>query len=102
LLDAETVERVRALRREGWSAPWLAGGFGVSERTIRRALRGVDADPPSDQADAQAEVALVGIVDKAARAGSWTAAAWLLARRHPELGRPRPAGGGPVADPGPG
>jgi hypothetical protein len=67
---------------------------GISERTLLRWLRygRLKRAPEFEsflsavkKAEADAVSRNVAIISKAAQGGTWTAAAWLLERRHPEL-----------------
>lgn len=50
------------------------------------------------RADDETEAALIGLISRAAKKGSWQAAAWVLERRNPERwGRPSERSNGPRA-----
>lgn len=93
-LDADLTERVAAVVRAGNSL-LAATAVGIGERTLyrwlARGVRGGAANAPYrafgtavERARAEAEVILVARMSKAAAAGSWRAAAWLLERQYPD------------------
>ena len=87
--NAETQERICQLVRLGIPAREAAEAAGISERTLHNwQERRVGFRRAVEQARAEAEASLVGRVQKAAQAGSWRVAAWMLERQWPERWAP--------------
>jgi hypothetical protein len=81
----EIVERICQLIRAGNSPDLAAEATGIGRATFFRWQ--ANKRPfrlAVEQARAEAEAILVGRVQKAAQAGSWRAACWLLERQWPE------------------
>jgi Transposase len=94
-LDTDLTERIAAVVRAGGTVELAAVATGIGERTVYRWLQRGErtgaANAPYqafraavERARAEAEVILVARMTKAAAAGSWRAAAWLLERQYPE------------------
>lgn len=83
------VEAVRAGAHYGLAAQYA----GIDRTTFQRWLqKGREGDPlfadlvaEIEQAEAQNAVVNLGLIRKAAMAGTWQAAAWILERRHPQM-----------------
>lgn len=97
-LTPAVADRVVELVRGGNYVEVAAAAVGVARSTVfdwmRRGARGKrgayrDFSVAIEKAQAEAEMGLLGLIDKAADKGVWTAAAWRLERMHPERwGRP--------------
>jgi len=85
----ELEDRVAQLVRTGSSLGVAAHAVGVHEQTLYHWLRTrASFKVAVERARADAEAALVGRVQHAAKAGSWRAATWLLEREFPERWAP--------------
>src|SRR4051812_3365849 len=94
-LTPEVQENIVRLIRAGNTIELAAEAAGISQATfyawMARGESGKRADAPFvdfrdavEQGRAEAEAVLVTRIAKAAANGSWSAAAWLLERSHPE------------------
>lgn len=94
-LTPELTERLAALIRLGTPVDVSAHAVGIHRDTFYEWMARGERDGPANrphrefravivQAQAQAEATLVARISKAAKSGSWSAAAWLLERGHPE------------------
>lgn len=102
-LDDLTAQRIVAAVECG--APWYmaAAAGGVSRSTLKawkaKARDGIEPYAAFlarlEKAEASGAVAVLGIIQAAAREGTWQAAAWILERRYPKqfaLRKPEPPG----------
>lgn len=84
-LTPETQERICQLLRAGNTHETSAEAAGITASTFYDWKRTKPAFAHAvQQAEAEAEATLVTRIAKAAQAGSWRAACWLLERRNPE------------------
>jgi hypothetical protein len=92
-LDDITAKRIIDAIAAGATRAAAAGAAGVHRATLQTWLaKGRDGDEEyrdfhdrTERAEAEAEVAMVGVVRAAALSGTWQAAAWWLERRRPKL-----------------
>jgi transposase len=91
-LTPEVQERTCQLIRAGNTVEVASEASGITPTTFYNWMqRGIDEGEPYgpfreavEQARAEAEAILVGRIHRAAQAGSWRAATWLLERQWPE------------------
>lgn len=101
-LDDLTAQRIVAAVETG--APWYmaAAAGGVSRTTLKNwKARARDGEEPYasflarlEKAEANGAVAMLDVIQNAAKSGTWQAAAWVMERRYPKqfaLRRPEPA-----------
>jgi len=87
--------RIVAAIKKGLPYKLAASAGGVSYNTFARWRNdGSNPDGPSHfrefliavrQAEAEAAMRFIGLIEKAAKKANWQAAAWMLERRHPDL-----------------
>lgn len=84
-LDPERVDQLVAMLRAGSYLDVACRAVGLDVEEFDEHLRGDDElRERVEQARAQAEVANLALVSRAARDGVWLAAAWILERVYPE------------------
>lgn len=83
-LDEGRRKRLMAALEAGATLRMSAAAAGVSEDTLAR-WRKADADLQADieTAEARGAVRALEVIQQAAAAGTWQAAAWMLERRYP-------------------
>lgn len=97
ILTADVRDSIVRSMRLGLFAEQAAQLAGIAERTLDNWVRqGKDGVEPYATfyaefcaARAQGEQAYVGVISKAAASGEWSAAAWILERRHPKRWGPK-------------
>ena len=93
-LTPEVTEKICAGIRSGLYLEDAASLAGVDVRSVHRWMARGDDEPDGQHAAfchaikkavSETQVAALGIIRTAAEGGNWTAAAWYLERRHPNL-----------------
>jgi hypothetical protein len=90
-LTADVAEKIITVVRAGNLRETAAAAGGITTNTMRNWLRrGASGEEPYasfsealDIAEAEVETTTVGVIEKAAKAGDWKAAAYLLENRGP-------------------
>lgn len=81
----EVVEAICVSIRDGCTQKDAALAAGISEETFYEWIKSKPEFSESlKKADGEMVRSAVGCIRKAAESGQWTAAAWLLERRHPQ------------------
>lgn len=84
-LTPDVKERVLTAIRLGATYELACQYAGVSRRTLLTYRKDRDFCAEVEKAEGQAVVGWLAKIEKAASDGEWTAAAWKLERRYPEL-----------------
>src|SRR5262245_37527488 len=84
-LGPEVKERILTAIRLGATYELASRYAGVSSESLRRYRKDVGFLAQVETAEGEAVVAWLTTIEKAARDGGWTAAAWKLERRYPHV-----------------